>query len=61
MDLLFCCVEREIANVERGRVLQLVLEIRARASLVIIAVPSALLLKISYCRGMHVCAGALLL
>lgn len=45
MDLLFCGVERKVAHVEGCRVLQLVLRVRAGASLVIVAVPSALLLN----------------
>jgi hypothetical protein len=45
VDLLFCCVEGKVAHVEGCRVLQLVLRVRAGASLVIVAVPSALLLN----------------
>jgi hypothetical protein len=53
VDLLFCCVERKVANVERSCVLQLVLWFGAGASLVVIAVPSALLFDVSI--SMHLC------
>ena len=45
MDLLFGGVERQIAHVEGGRILQLVLRIRAGRSLIVVAASSALLLR----------------
>lgn len=52
VDLLFCCVEGQIADIERCRVLQLVLRLRRGAPLVIVTVPSALLLHVLE----HVCS-----
>lgn len=47
MDLLFGCVEGQVADVEGCRVLELVLDFRCGASLVVVAVSSALLLVVS--------------
>jgi hypothetical protein len=50
VDLLFGCVEGEVANIERCRVLELVLGLRAGAAIVVVAVSSALLVgRVSTC------------